>query len=224
MFEFDLLNSIVWFLDLIIVFWFMHKIENKKMTTKGIVFVTFLAVFFSYTYNFIVLVFDLFFPMLVFLLMPFVGMIIIFLLFNNYFSNDYKASLVKTLLLSIFFNILQLTSMILFPVFSLVMSYEELSSILGSIAQGWSVIVIVLFYNKIRPFMDRSIEFLYRRFDLVVFGLLYILSVTVIFKSGLRFLVKSTLSLIIGIIVFTIGFLGIGYLIYRYSPKNKIKE
>ena len=180
--------------------------------------------FFSYIYSFIALVFELFFPMLVFLLMPFIGILISFLLFNNYFSNDYKASLVKTLLLSIFLNILQLTSMILFPVFSLVMSYEELSSILGFIAQGWSVIVIALFYNKIRPFMDRSIEFLYRRFDLVVFGLLYILSVTVIFKSGLRFLVNSTLSLIIGVIIFGTGFLGIGYLIYKYSPKSKIKE
>jgi hypothetical protein len=202
----------------------MHKIENKKMTKKGIAFVTFLAFFLSYTYNFIVFVFDLFFPMLVFLLMPSIGILISFLLFNNYFSNDYKASLVKTLFLFIFLNILQLTSMILFPVFNLFMSYEELSSILGFIAQGWSVIVIALFYNKVRPFLDQSIEFLYKRFDLVVFGLLYILSVTVIFKLGLRFLVKSTLSLIIVVIIFGIGFLGVGYLIYRYSPKNKIKQ
>jgi hypothetical protein len=166
----------------------------------------------------------MFFPFLSSILLPAITMVLIFILLNNYFSNDYKASLVKTLFLFVFLNILQLTSMILFPVFSLLMSYEELSSILGFIAQGWSVIVIALLYDKIRPFWDQSIEFLYKRFDLVVFGLLYILSVTSIFKLALRFLVKNTLSLIIAGTFFTIGFLGIGYLVYKYSPKSKIKE
>jgi len=55
-------------------------------------------------------------------------------------------------------------------------------------------------------------------------GLLYILFVTVILKSGLRFLIDSTISLMILLTIFTFTFIDFGYLIYKYSPKNKTSE
>jgi len=202
----------------------MHKIEKRQFTNRMAIYGIILSIILAYFSFFMENIFDLFFPVMVFLLLPLTAMIFTFILFQNYFKNRLKISIVKTVVLFFTLNFFQLSSIPLMFLINFFFTYEQYSLYLAFIAQGWTAIIIFFFYNKFSKYIYKGIRFINKHFSLVLLGVFYLIALSILFKYSMRFYAYSfnTMLIIVILSIFTVSFFT--YIVYKYYLKRKIES
>jgi hypothetical protein len=215
------IDGLTGFFELMAVLVITYKIEQNKVSRKLVVKGVLLAIGMVFFMYFIRNTIEKSFPFISSFFIILMYTLLMFILFNRFYRNNFVRSFLKTTITSLIMVICQLTLLPFLPILSSIIGYELMMDIMGFIAQIWIVTFMFFIYPRFSNRVNKMITD-FSNYPKYVFGsFLYLVSHVIIVTYFRSHLIDNIFALILMIFMTTSIFIALIIIIYRYFIKSE---